>query len=173
MLFPLFSVGLAWKVVASILWSYLIKQGTYIGDPLASLALALRVILHCLIFYLLQVILSTCAMVIRAVWLILPTLALLGFLCPLWVAQNIPIIQHTVCSGSSVLTRTFLPFLRMWCRPFLLWILSWGCRPFLIGHGGAPKLRCPTPREESLLLVAILVIGEEYRSLSLTMLALV
>ena len=37
----------------------------------------------------------------------------------------------------------------------------------------SPNLQCPTPREESLLLVAILVIGEEYRSLSLTMLALV
>ena len=35
------------------------------------------------------------------------------------------------------------------------------------------NLQCLTPREEFLLLVAILVIGEEYRSLSLTMLVLV
>ena len=110
--------------MASILWNYLTKQGTYIVDPLVSLALALRVILYCLLFYLLHVIPLTCAVVIRAVWLILPALAPLGLLYLLQVAQNILIIQHTGCSDSLVLIRTFLQFLRTWCRLFLLWILS-------------------------------------------------
>ena len=79
-------------MVASILWNYLTKQGTYIGDPLVSLALALRVILYCLLFYLLQVILLTYAVVMRAVWLILPVLAPPGFLYLLQMAQNILII---------------------------------------------------------------------------------
>ena len=66
-----------------------------------------------------------CIVVMRAVWLTLLALAPPNFLCLLQAAQDILIIRHTRCFGSSVSTRIFPsldPFLRL--QAFSYWSQS-------------------------------------------------
>ena len=62
---PSFSVGLTWKVAASIWLSYLIKQGTWVGVLPGSLALGSLVILYWLLFSTLQGIPLTYVLVMK------------------------------------------------------------------------------------------------------------